>query len=280
MAACVKYLGRDIPSGETIFVRGVISTGLLTLLAWRVGGLRLLKPAAWRLHVLRSLSGTTSMFCLYLALTSIPLAELTAITYTAPMFLTVLAMLFLGERIHRYRWTALGAGFLGVLIIIGPQLSVRAGDSVGVAEALAAAVFSALAMTFLRRMSGTGEHAITITFYFSLTATAAAVCTAFAGWPMPSPTQWLVIVAAGVFGVLGQLLMTFSYRYAEASTIAPLDYTSLLLALAYGYFLFAETPLISTWIGAPLVISAGLIILWREYRNLPKPLVPGAASRA
>ena len=108
------------------------------------------------------------MFCLFAAVTMIPLADLTAITFTAPMFLTVLAMVFLGERIHRFRWTALGIGFVGVLITIGPHLSFAHGASAGVLLALANAVFSAIAMVFLRSMSG-GEHAITITFYFSLT---------------------------------------------------------------------------------------------------------------
>ena len=267
MAACVKYLGHDIPAGETIFVRGIISVTVLACIAWRVEGLHLLKTSNLRSHALRSLSGTISMFCWFVALTLIPLADFTAISFTAPMFLTILAMLFLGERIHRYRWTALVIGFVGVLIMIGPHLSFGSG-SFGVAVALGAAVFSALAMVFLRSMSGSGgEHAITITFYFSLTAMVCGAFTALWGWPMPTSEQWLFIVLAGAFGVLGQLLMTFSYRYAEASTIAPLDYANLLIAVVYGYFFFGESPHLSTWIGAPLVIAAGMIILWREYRK-------------
>jgi drug/metabolite transporter (DMT)-like permease len=279
MAACVKYLGDGIPSGETIFVRGLISAAVLALLAWRTEGLHLLKTRNVRSHALRSLAGTVSMFSLYYALTKIPFAEVTAITFTAPMFLTVLAMLFLGERIHRYRWTALGIGFAGVLVIIGPQLSFARGDGAGVAAAVSAAVFSALAMMFLRGMSGPGgEHAITITFYFSLTAMVCAALTALGGWPAPSAQQWTVILLAGVLGVAGQLLMTWSYRHAEASTIAPLDYANLLIAVAYGYFVFGEIPRAATWIGAPLVIGSGLIILWREYRRAIRrpeaPVVP------
>ena len=175
-------------------------------------------------------------------------------------------MLFLGERIHAYRWTALALGFAGVLIMVGPHLSFG-GGSLGVALSLGATVFSALAMMFLRSMSGSGgEHAITITFYFSFTSMMVAAFTALAGWPVPTAEQWVFIVAVGVLGVLGQLLMTWSYRYAEASMIAPLDYTNLLFAVVYGYVFFGETPHASVWIGAPLVIAAGLIILWREYR--------------
>jgi drug/metabolite transporter (DMT)-like permease len=269
MAACVKYLGTAIPSGQTIFVRGLISMGVLALLAWRVDGLRLLKTGNWRSHALRSVSGTISMFCLFAALTLIPFADVMAITFTAPLFLTVLAMLFLGERIHAFRWSALGIGFAGVAVMVGPHLSLGSGSSpVGIAVAFGAAVFAALAMMFLRGMSGGGgEHAITITFYFTLTATVSAALTALGGWPMPTAEQWLLIVLVGVLGVFGQLLMTFSYRYAEASTIAPLDYGNLLMAVVLGYAFFAEVPERSTWIGAPLVVAAGAIILWREYRQ-------------
>jgi drug/metabolite transporter (DMT)-like permease len=266
MAACVKYLGTAIPSGETVFVRGIISVVVLAFIAWRVEGLHLLKTKNVRSHALRSLSGTASMFCWFAALTLIPLADFTAISFTAPMFLTLLAMLFLGERIHRYRWTALIIGFVGVLVMVGPHLTFDS-SSRGVGLALAAAICSALAMMFLRGMSGSGgEHPITITFYFSVTSMLCAAVTVFWGWPVPSAQQWLFIVLIGLFGVLGQLLMTLSYRYAEASTIAPLDYANLLVAVVLGYVFFGETPHVSIWIGAPLVIAAGLIILWREYR--------------
>jgi len=101
MALCVKLLGQDTPSGQTIFARGVISVVVLALIAWRTNRLHLLKTGNWRGHALRSLSGTASMFFLFAAVTTIPLADVTAITFTAPMFITVLAMIFQGERIHR-----------------------------------------------------------------------------------------------------------------------------------------------------------------------------------
>jgi drug/metabolite transporter (DMT)-like permease len=270
MTVCIKYLGRDIPSGQTIFVRGLISVVVLALLAWGTGRLHLLKTANWRSHALRSLSGTVSMFCLFTAIAMIPLADLTAISFTTPLFLTVLAMVFLGERIHRFRWAALGIGFVGVLITIGPHLSFAHGAPAGVLVALSAAIFSALAMVFLRSMSG-GEHAITITFYFSLTFMLCSALTALQGWPLPTASQWLLIVLAGLFGVFGQLLMTYSYRYAEASTIAPLDYSNMIMAIVFGNVFFDEVPTLSVWIGTPLILGAGLIILWREY-SLKKQL--------
>lgn len=267
LAACVKYLGASIPTGQLIFVRGVISVLVLAVIAWRVEGLAILRTDKLRSHGVRSLSGTASMFCWFTALTLIPLADFTAISFTAPMFLTVLAMLILRERIHAYRWAALAIGLLGVVITIGPHITLG-GSSLGVGLAFGAAIFSALAMVALRGMSGSGgEHPLAITFYFSLTTVVCSAVTVVAGWPMPTPEQWLFIVLAATFGVFGQLLMTMSYRYAEASTLAPLDYTNLLLAVALGYYFFAEVPHWSMWIGAPLVIASGLIILWREYRR-------------
>ena len=270
MLVCIKYLGGEVPAGQAIFVRGLISVMVLALMAWSTGRLHLLKTANWRSHALRSLFGTVSMFCLFVAIAMIPLADLTAISFTTPLFLTLLAMLFLGERIHRFRWTALSIGFIGVLITIGPHLSFTHGASAGVLVALASAIFSAFALMFLRKMSG-GEHAITITFYFSLTFMVCSSLTALQGWPMPTAGQWLLIVGAGLFGVFGQVLMTYSYRYAEASTIAPLDYSNMIMSIVLGYLFFDEIPSLSVWIGAPLILGAGLIILWREY-SLKKQL--------
>ena len=265
MTLCVKLLGPEIPPGQTIFVRGLLSVVVLAFIAWRTAGLHLLKTRNWRSHALRSLSGTISMFCLFLAVTMIPLADVTAITFTAPMFLTLLAMMFLGERIHRFRWTALAFGFLGIIVTLGPHLSFSHENSLGAIMALGNAVFSAVAMVFLRGMSGR-EHAVTITFYFSLTFTICAALTALYGWPTPDATQWILIGLTGLFGVFGQLLMTYSYRYAEASTIAPLDYSNMIMAVLVGYFFFAEVPTVAVWIGSALVVGSGLIILWREYR--------------
>src|SRR5262245_8457994 len=193
MGACVKHLGDAIPVGQTIFIRGLISVLVLAVVAWKVEGLHILKTSELRSHALRSLAGTASMFCWLSALALIPLANFTAISFTAPMFLTALAMVCLGEAIHAYRWTALAIGFVGVLITIGPEVTFG-GNSVGVLIAFGAAMFSALAMFFLRSMSGSGgEHPITITFYFSATTMICGAATAVAGWPMPTTEQWLFI---------------------------------------------------------------------------------------
>jgi drug/metabolite transporter (DMT)-like permease len=157
MAACVKQLGTSLPVAQIVFFRGLIAIAVLAVVA-------------------RSLAGSLSMFCWFAALAMIPLAQMTAISFTIPLFLTVLAMVFLGERIHAYRWTALGIGFAGVLIIVAPELAGGGGNVLGVSISLLAAVLAAFALLFLRRMSG-HEHALTITFYFFVTSTSIALLT-------------------------------------------------------------------------------------------------------
>jgi drug/metabolite transporter (DMT)-like permease len=270
MAACVKYLGGAVPAGQVVFFRGAIALVVIAVFAWRTEGLAVLKTGNWRAHAARSLAGTVSMFCWFISLTLIPLAQMTAITFTIPLFLTILAMVFLREQIHAYRWTALIVGFVGVLIIVGPSLVDGQGSTLGVGIAVVAAVLAAFALMFLRRMSG-HEHALTITFYFFVTSSSIALMTAIiAPWPMPTREQWILLGLTGAFGVLGQLTMTYCYRYAEASLVAPLDYATMLFAIAIGYYVFGEVPRVTTWIGAPLVIIAGGIILWREYVNLKR----------
>jgi len=278
MAACVKYLGGLVPPGQIVFFRGVLSVLAIALFAWHRGELSLLRALSWRAHAYRSLAGSMSMFCWFIALTLIPLAQMTAISFTIPLFLTVLAMVVLRESITWHRWIALAIGFTGVVVIVGPDLVDGSGSAPGVAIAMLAAVLAAFALMFLRRMSG-HEHALTITFYFFLTSCVLALLSlVFEPWPVPSPRQWLVLGMTGGFGLLGQLTMSYCYRYAEASLVAPVDYLSLLLAVAIGFYLFDEIPHLSTWLGAPLVIAAGAIIVWREYLVLRRARLAAAAT--
>jgi len=275
-AACVKYLDQQgIPISQSIFVRCALSMVVIVLLAWRVAGVRVLVAHNWRSHAWRSLSGTVGLFTWFASLTLLPLADATAIVFTSPLFVMLLATLFLGERARRHHWIALALGFGGALIMISPHLSAGTPrSSLGILLALTSAISGAMAMLFLRGMSR-AEHPLTITFYFSLLTTLCAALGALRGWPAPTAWQWLLILLGSVLGLVFQLLLTLSYRYATASTLASLEYTSMIMAVLIGYLVFGDVPGIAIWIGTPLVIQAGLIILWREYR-LQRPAT-GAA---
>jgi drug/metabolite transporter (DMT)-like permease len=205
------------------------------------------------------------MYCNFTAYTLLPLADVTAIGFAAPLFIVMLAALFLRERVHIYRWSAVVIGFIGVLVIIGPGARAASGATVGVMYALTSAALAALAMIFLRRMSA-HEHSTAIAFYFMLTAAVISLFTLPFGWNMPTGPEGWVLIASGVAGGIGQLFLSFSYRYGEASLLAPFDYTAMIWAVLLGYFVFGELPMANVWVGAVIVISAGLLILWREHR--------------
>jgi drug/metabolite transporter (DMT)-like permease len=203
------------------------------------------------------------MFCNFIAVTFLPLADATAVSFVAPMFTVILAALILRESVHLYRWSAVVVGFIGVLVIIMAEGGGSGDSIVGAGFALFGAGFSAFAMIVLRRMSA-HENSEAIAFYFMLTSALVSLVTIVWGWIVPTPEQMLVLVSMGFFGGIGQLFLSFSYRYGEASVLAPFDYTMMIWAVMTGYFLFGQWPTAQVMFGALLVIGAGLLILWRE----------------
>jgi drug/metabolite transporter (DMT)-like permease len=265
MSAGVKYLGGTVPVGEIIAVRSAIGAVAIMLIAWRAGSLHLLHTGRWQSHALRSSVGMLAMFTWFLALNFAPIAEATAMVYAGPIFATLLAALFLRERMRAHRWLAVALGFGGVLIMTGSRLTHADAKTVGIVLALLCALFGALGTIFLRQMSRT-EHALTTTFYFSLTSLVGAAVTAFWGWPIPSARDCQLLALIGLFGTSAQFLMTAAYRYAEASIVVPIEYTGIVVATLLGYVLFREVPGVSIWVGVPFVIVAGLLIVWGESR--------------
>jgi drug/metabolite transporter (DMT)-like permease len=265
MNAGVKYIGGSIPVGEIIAVRSAIGVAAIALIAWHLRKPQLLRTSNWQSHALRSSVGALAMFTWFLSLTRAPMAEATAVVYAGPIFATLLAALMLRERIRGYRCLAIALGFGGVLVMTGSHLAHADAMSAGLVFALLCAFFGALGMIFLRQMSRT-EHALTTTFYFSLTSLLGAAVTAAWGWPLPSVREGWFLVLIAVLGTAAQFLMTAAFRYAEASIVAPLEYTGIVMATLLGYVFFREMPDVSIWLGVPLVVVAGLLIIWSEYR--------------
>lgn len=268
MSALVKYAGQDYPIGQVVFARNFFALlPVMLLIRWN-GGFGVLKTSRPGAHLLRSLAGFSAMVCSFGALSLLPLADATALAFLAPLITTGLAAVLLGEKVRIYRWSAVVVGFGGVLLMIQPQGS-QGGAVVlgilplGVMLALAGAVFSSFAQISIRRMVGT-ESSITIVFYFTLT------CTVFSGlslpfsFVMPTAIDAAALIATGLVGGLAQVILTTSYRYAPASTLAPFDYTALLWALVIGYVAFGEIPDPLVLAGSAVVIGSGLFIILRE----------------
>ncbi len=272
MFAFARSLGTEYPVGEIVFFRSLFGIPVIVVTALMVGGPRLLVAKRISTHAGRSLSGAVAMYCNFAAFTMLPLADATAIGFASPLFVVVLAATMLGERVHLYRWSAVIAGFAGILIIAGPEASLDGSALKGAGFGVAGAALTALAMIYLRRMSA-HEHSITIAFYYMIATTTFSLFTSPFGWLTPTNGEAAMLILAGLAGGAGQIFLSLSYRYAEASAVAPFDYTAMIWAVAIGYFAFMELPAVEVWIGSVIVIAAGLAILWRE-RQLGKERGP------
>ncbi|MDE2462358.1 MAG: DMT family transporter [Alphaproteobacteria bacterium] len=275
MYATLRLAG-SIPVGQEIFFRAFFALVPVLLLAWRTIGLRAtLRTSRPLMHVARSLAGVSSMFLNFTALAMLPLADLTAFGFVSPIFAVILAALVLREGVGPRRWSAVFVGLFGVLVMLAPHGGLsglsKYGFSAGALLALSGAFLSAIVVVLIRSMHQT-ERGETIVFYFM------SACSLVGGISMVfdhvaldwQAALWLVI--SGILGGLGQLGMTFSYRYAEPSLLAPFDYMSMIWAVALGWYLFAEVPNFWVMLGAAIVIASGLFIIWRE-RQLRQPTV-------
>ncbi|TDL81555.1 DMT family transporter [Palleronia sediminis] len=267
MSAFIKAVGDDVPTGQIVFFRAFLSLPIIALWLWSRGDLRRgLHVENWKAHAVRGIVGTTSMALGFSAITLLPLAEVQAIRFATPIFLVISAAIFLGEGFRLVRLFAVALGLVGVLVIISPRLGATdLGDTalLGAGLALTSAALAAMAQTFVKAMSGR-ERSEAIAFYFLATAAAFSLLSAPFGWVWPAPRDLLLLIGCGVFGAVGQMLLTASYAHADASALAPFSYVSMLWAVVIGFVWFDEVPGLSTLAGAVLVIASGVVIVLRE----------------
>jgi drug/metabolite transporter (DMT)-like permease len=249
MSAGIKRVSATYPTGEIVFFRSAFAiVPLLVWLAWRgdlINSIRTSHPGG---HLLRGIISSCGMFAGFIALAYLPLSDAVAIGYAAPLIVVVLAALVLKERVRAYRWTAVVIGFIGVLIMLMPHLQAGAiaggmsgGPAVGALFALVGAFCSAGATIQIRRLLAT-EKTGAIVLYFSLLTTVLGLATIVLGWRMPSAGDFVLLVVIGILGGIGQILLTQSYRFADASLVAPFEYTTMIWAFLIGWFAFGQMP--------------------------------------
>ena len=272
MAACVKAAREVAPAGETVFFRSLFAIPpILAYAAWRGGMAQVFRVNDGFAHFNRGLVGVAAMACGFTALGLLPLPEVIAINYAAPLLATALAALLLGEQVRAFRWTAVMVGLAGVLVMLWPRLTLLgAGDvtdaqATGAWIALVGAFFVALATVHIRRLTQT-ETTLSIVFWFSVSCTVASLVTIPFGWAWPGWGMTALMVLSGLLGGVAQIMMTESYRQTAASTLAPFDYSSMVYGLLLGFLFFGEAPGGQVLVGAAIVIGAGLFIIWRERR--------------
>ncbi|WP_170785408.1 DMT family transporter [Ruegeria lacuscaerulensis] len=267
MAALVKALSDTFPPGEMVFFRSLFAIPVIIgWLLWRgelAQGLITRKPMG---HVWRGVLGTSAMGLTFTGLALLPLPEVTAIGYATPIFTLILAAVILGERIRMIRIGAVGLGLLGVLIMIWPRLGGNNMESTATLGALCVLV-ATMARGFVQihiRQLVQVDHPAAVAFYFSVTATLLSALTAFWGWTAPTLEQTLILALVGLTGGVAQILVTTSYKFAQASMLAPYDYTTMLFAVVIGYVWFDELPTLVMLGGAALVIAGNVVVILRE----------------
>lgn len=272
MVVCVKEVTDRVPAGQIVFARSFFA--LVPILAWTLWRGRLaqaLRPRSVLSHVGRGAAGVGAMFTWFVCLGLLPLPEAMAFGYASPLMTVILAALMLGETVRLHRWGAVVLGLAGILIMLAPRFTLlgsgaSSGEFTGALWALASAAFAALAMIMVRRLVAT-EQTETIVVYFSILCSLLALPTIPLGWIWPNPGDALLLILTGLLGGVGQLVMTESYRHAEASTIATFDYSSMIWGLAAAWLFFAEVPEPTTLAGMAIVAAAGILIIWHERRR-------------
>lgn len=272
MSSLIKATASHVPPGQAVFFRSLLA--IPVIFTWLVmrgdlrGGLHVESRMS---HFWRGFVGTAAMGLMFAGLAYLPLPEVTAISYATPLLVVIFAAMFLGERVGVFRLSSVALGLTGVLVILAPRLTVLSGEAVQSTEAVGAilmlmgAVCAALAQIYVRKLVQT-EQTSAIVFYFSLTSTLLSLLTLPFGWVVPTGQETLLLIMAGLLGGAGQIFLTSAYRFAGASVVAPFDYASMIFAILIGYFVFSEVPTGRMLLGAAIVISAGVLIIWRESR--------------
>lgn len=277
----LKLLSGGYPLHQAMVLRSLTAIPFLLLLVHWEGGLRSLFTPGTRAMIRRGWVMFAAYTCYYLALAALPMATTVALYFSAPLFITILSVFFLAEKVGPRRWLALMAGFAGVLIMVRP-----AGDLFDWAALLPviSGLTYAISMIAARRLGST-ETASALAFWgnavfllgglllsavFGSGAWEGEAHPSLAfllrGWVMPTPFDLMLMMACGIIAAAGLTLLTQAYRVAEASVVTPFEYTGLIWSVLYGWIFWQDWPNGTDWLGIAIITGAGLYILWRERR--------------
>ena len=261
MHTIVRHLSDHLHPLEIAFFRNAF--GLITFAPWLIRyGLAPFRTKRFPLHLVRSVLNCVAMFAFFTGLALTPIAEVTALGFTAPIFAAVLGVVFLGERFKARRWCAIALGFLGTLIILRPGF--QATDP-GALLVLFSAVLWAATMIVIKILGRT-ESSITITGYMNILLTLLSVGPAIYVWQTPAPEDWIWLLLLGLLGTLAQIALAQSLKEAESSLVMPFDFLKLIWAASLGYLLFAEVPDLFVWIGGGVIFASSTYLAYREGR--------------
>jgi drug/metabolite transporter (DMT)-like permease len=255
----VRYLGSDMPAVQAAFIR--YAFGLLLMLPLLAQTLRIrVMPRRLGLFALRGVVHATGVMLWFYAMARIPIAEVTAIGFTAPLFTTIGAALFLGERLRARRILAVAAGFLGTLVILRPGIEVI---QPGAWAQLAAAPLFACSFIVAKKLTATESGGV-IVGWLSVFVTLALLPPALMVWRAPTPQELLLLAATAVVATAGHYTLTRAMRLAELTLLQPFSFLQLVWASLLGLLAFGEVPDLWTWLGGAIIVAAATYIAHRE----------------
>lgn len=260
---CAKEILRTYSLQQFVFVRSLIAIGLLLVIAPRFGGLRSLATKRWSWHALRTLLAVGAMFGFFYGLAKMPLVNALTLGYTAPLLVTALSALFLGDAVGWRRWTAVVVGFVGVLVMLRPG-----GDELSFAAlAVLFAAFCYACQAITARKLGATESTLSLSFYVVIGPLIVATAVLDGGsWIPPDFVGWTLFACAGIGSVLAWIGLVNGYRGAPPALLAPLEYTALVGGAIAGVVIWDEVP--DRWVvlGAVIIVASGLFVVYRDLR--------------
>lgn len=267
MDALAKYTSEMIRVEMVIWGRYVFHFAGMALILPLLGIQRTLKTRQTAKVTLRGLLLLGSTICFFTAISLIPLADANAIGFVTPLITVALSAFFLREKVGIRRWSAVLIGFCGMLIVLRPGFQeIHWAYFLVLAMATMFSVFALLTRSLNRT-----EDPVAMLFHTALVGTVGASLLIGFFWETPTPTEWLLMMVIGLIGGVSHQILIFGYRYASASILAPFQYVIILWSTAYGYFIFADVPDFWTFVGAGLIVAAGLYVWIRERQIHAQP---------
>lgn len=258
MHSAVKYLSKEVHIFEIAFFRCALVVFVLAPLIFQQGKSIFITKQP-KIQFLRISTNSVAMLCFFYGITSTPLAQLTTLGFTVPIFATILAVIFMGEKIRIRRTSALIIGFIGTIIVMRPDISIELGAMLIIFSSFLWSV----CLIFIKKLTQT-DSAITISLYFGIGMIPATFAMAFPVLEMIDMRQFIILVFIAITGTLAQTIMNSALKKGELALLLPFDFLRLIWSVLIGYALFAEEPQITLWIGGILIIGSTSYIAWRE----------------
>ena len=261
MDAGMKLLSAHYPPLQVTLLRGAASLPFVLVWVLASAGVRSIVPVRWGLHLLRGVLGMVMIGCFVYALRRMPLSTAYTLYFVAPLLVAALSVPLLGERVGPRRWTAIGIGMLGVVVVLRPGVDGLVSFP-GLMVLLAATAYAIAAVT-VSLLTRTDTPQSMVVWFLAIMAVGAGLA-AIPGWV---PLRWehaALILGMGLAGAFGQIALTSAFMRGDASMIAPLEYTGLVWVIAWDWLLWQTLPDAATWTGAAIIVASGLYLLRRE----------------